>query len=49
MQINKMARESEMLGTLALAAPKTADFQFVKFELKAKLRGLRWTVLNTIC
>src|ERR1700684_1232058 len=37
MQINKAARESEMLGTLALAAPKTADFQFVKFRVEGEI------------
>src|ERR1700693_5474760 len=40
MQINKMARESEMLGTLALAAPKTADFQFVKFRIEGEIARL---------
>ena len=40
MQINKMAREAEMLGTLALAAPKTADFQFVKFRIEGEIARL---------
>ena len=40
MQINKAARESEMLGTLALAAPKTADFQFVRFKIEGEVAHL---------
>src|ERR1700685_1375729 len=40
MQINKAARESEMLGTLALAAPKTSDFQFVKFRVDGEIARL---------
>src|ERR1700723_4567008 len=40
MQINKAARESEMLGTLALAAPKTADFQFVRFNIEGEVAHL---------
>jgi cyclohexa-1,5-dienecarbonyl-CoA hydratase len=40
MQINKAARESEMLGTLALAAPKTSDFQFVRFRVEGEIARL---------
>jgi cyclohexa-1,5-dienecarbonyl-CoA hydratase len=40
MQINKAAREAEMLGTLALAAPKTSDFQFVKFRVEGEIARL---------
>src|ERR1700693_5497132 len=40
MQINKAAREAEMLGPLALAAPKTTDFQFVKFRVEGEIAHL---------
>ena len=40
MQINKAAREAEVLGTLALAAPKTTDFQFVKVRVEGEVARL---------